>query len=99
MKGGDGIGRLLDERAEFAQSLVVHSRSIQRACQLTPFQWTRVSGKRWRGTLAADRQQEVGIQQSVQRFTDLELAQSGIADQAVDVTVSIDQRQQSFLLW
>src|SRR5205085_3568568 len=68
------------------------------ASKLTSLQRTRVPWQRRSGTLPSHRQQEVGIQEPIQRLAHLELAQSRVAYQAVDVAVPVDEREQRFLL-
>src|SRR3954471_11737180 len=98
MEGGHRIRRLLHQRAELALRFVVHSSAIKRARQLPPLERTRVARQSRRRALAPDREQERGIEQSVQRFSDLELAEARVADQTIDVAVTVDQRQERFLL-
>src|SRR5690242_2714469 len=91
------ICSLLDQRAKLAQGFVVHSGSIQRAGQLATLERTRIAWQRGRGSLPSHRQQEVRVEQAVQRFAHLEFAQPGIPNQTSDVAMSVDERKKRFL--
>jgi hypothetical protein len=76
----------------------VHSSSVQRAGELTPLERTRVPGERRCSSLPSDGQKEGCVHQSIQRLPDLELADARVADQSIDVAVSVDDRKQRLLL-
>src|ERR1700682_3903489 len=99
MKRRDRIRRFLHQCAKFALRFLVHPRPVQSAVKLAPLQRARVAGKRRRRSLPANRKQKRGVEQSIQRLPHFKLTETRVADQSVDVAMTVEERNQRFLLW